>query len=274
MTSIYQSVESLSNIVRGYFGEFIVESYYSFIKCEIKSIHRNNIDFLINWMAYDIKSSFTRYINLNSPVDGVYPIHKREFKEIGIIYVILYKDCVVISQDGVLIHKYSIQEAAEIFSDWEKSKGSITKKIKTTNEDKKFIDEKMEKLKNVCKNKGRIPIIRRRNGIKNQTIWSKGPMHLLPNSLKYDKLFGNIEWKKYGRDEYREKYKYDMTLCIWTEGNNSIHKIIAFDCTDIDNLLKKETYGKNTEYFTCKLNDFPVENTFDSIEDFEKRFKF
>jgi hypothetical protein len=121
---------------------------------------------------------------------------------------------------------------------------------------KDFIENIIKEITAICKTHNKSPRFIYRNGIQTQIQYGKfGPKNLIPTKE-------NIS-------------KYDITIILWTENYNKIHKIIAFNHSDIDRLpLYKHSVGFNKDFLTLNLNKFPKEFSFDSIEDFENRFSF
>lgn len=240
----------------GKFGEFLAKIYWSEVGLDVVSWHRNEIDFYVDKIPYDVKATVVP-LKKKQNYDNRPPIFRGQHKDdVHILRVAIYADCAVLASNHECLQRLDQNKLMARWREFHLKNGSGYHRVAPRSESSKWLEQQKQFVREVCESHKLHVRVMYRNGVVTQTKFGKwGPNSLIPTNPN----------------------KEDLTIFLWTEGE-SIHRVIAFLHQNIKMLPLHEYIPPNKAPIkTMNLVDFEQFRgkwCFISLEDFKKNFRF
>ena len=240
----------------GKFGEFLAKKYWSENGLDVVPCHRNEIDFYVDEIPYDIKTTAVP-LQKKQQYDNRPPIFYGRHKDgVRILRVAIYADCAVLASNCECLQRLDQNELMERWREFHLGNGGGYHRVALRPKSGKWLVQQKQYVRDVCESHKLHARVMHRNGVATQTKFGKwGPNSLIPTNPSTE----------------------DLTVFLWTEGE-SIHRVIAFLHSDIKKLPLHDYVPPNKAPIqTMNLVDFEQfrgEWCFTSLEDFKENFRF
>ena len=252
----FQAIVNLPQPKLGKFGEFLAKRYWSENGLDVLSCHRNEIDFYVNEIPYDVKTT-AAHLKKNQKYNNRLPPFYRQPKDgVRILGVAIYAHCAVLASNCECLQRLDQNKLMERWRELHLINGGGCPRVAPRFESSKWLEQQKQFVRDVCESRKLRSRVMHRNGVATQIKFGKwGPNSLIPTNSN----------------------KEDLTVFLWTEGE-SIHRVIAFLHPDIKKLPLHEYIPPNKAPIqTMNLVDFEQFRgkwCFISLEDFKKNFRF
>jgi hypothetical protein len=240
----------------GKFGEYLAKKYWSENKFDVVSCHRNEIDFYVNEIPYDVKTTAVA-LRKREKYDNKPPKYFGQHKDgVCVLRVAIYTDCAVLACDGECLQLLDRNELSVCWSESHSKKGGALNRVTPRYELGNWLAQQKQLVREICEFHKLHVRVMYRNGVTVQTKFGKwGPNSLIPT----------------------DPNKEDLTVFLWTEGD-SIHRVIAFLHSEINKMpLYKHIPPNKAPVQTMPLMDFEQFHgkwCFISLDDFKNNFRF
>jgi hypothetical protein len=252
----FEAIVNLSQPELGKFGEFLAKRYWSEKGLYVLSCHRNEIDFYVNEIPYDVKTTAAP-LKKEQKYNNRLPNFSGKLKDgVRILRVAIYIDCVVLASNCECLQRLDQNKLMARWHEFHLKNGGGYLRVAPRFESSKWLEQQKQFVRDVCESRKLRARVMHRNGVATQMKFGKwGPNSLIPTNPN----------------------KEDLTVFLWTE-SETIHRVIAFLHPDIKKLPLHEYIPPNKAPIqTMNLEDFEQFRgkwCFISLEDFKKNFRF
>lgn len=240
----------------GKFGEYLANQYWYESGLDVVPCHRNEIDFYVNGIPYDVKTSANALRKEENYDNNPPKFYQRHRDGVQILGVAIYADCVILVSNSEILQQLDKNKLNACWREFNLQNGGRYHKVAARPESGNWLKQQKQIIREICESHHLQVRIMHRNGVEVQKRFGKwGPNSLIPT----------------------DPNKEDLTVFLWTEGE-SIYRVIAFLHSDIKNLpLHWYTPPNKAPLQTMNLMDFEQFRgkwCFISFEDFKKNFRF